>query len=757
MEMKKSRAYATILCAIIAIVIVAYQAVIGFSVDGSSAANIKQGLDLAGGVSITYEVVGDEVPSAEDMNDTQKKLEQRVQQYSTEAIVYQEGEDRFSIEIPGVSDADAILADLGRPGSLYFIAQTSTGGELNYTLVYPEAEDQEPYYELLRPIEELEEDGSIVIYGTDVAEATAGSMQSQTGTEIVVELVLTEEGTVKFADATARAAGKETIGIYYDGTFVSVPMVNSAISNGIAQITGMSDFQEAEDLASTIRIGGLSLELEEVYNRVVGAQLGEEALETSIWAGGIGLLLVMLFMIIVYRIPGLAAAIALLLYAPTVVVLIHGFDLTLTLPGVAGIILSIGMAVDANVIIFARIREEIAAGQVVKDAMREGFAKAFSAIVDGNITTLIAATVLMFMGSGVIKGFAQTLMLGIALSMFTALVVTKLLVHAFYAVGFKDIKFYGKSISIKMIDYISKFKIFVIASTVVVVVGLGMLFVNTANTGNPLNYGLEFVGGTSTSVIFNEPMSLEIVDSQVVSVVSEVVGDSPIQPQVVDGSQEVIIKTRSLEQEEREALRVALVEEFDIDSDLITSETISSTISEETRTETVLAIVVAVVCMLLYIRLRFKDIRFGVSSVVALVHDVLIVLTFYAVTQITVGNTFIACMLTIVGYSINATIVIFDRIRENLKEEVSEEKLEQLVNTSITSTMTRSLFTSITTLIMVVVLYIFGVTSIREFALPLIVGIICGTYSSVFITGPLWYVLRKKFVPKPVEEEEYRP
>ena len=754
--MKKSHGLLTLGLTFALIFVCMYQSVIGFGANGSSASNIKQGLDLAGGVSITYEVVGEEEPSSVDMSDTKRKLEQRVQTYSTEAVVYQEGTRRFSIEIPGVTDAETILADLGRPGSLYFIAETDSAGNANYSLqVVQDAAGNVGYdYVLNKTIEELEAEGSIVLYGTDVADAQAGSMQTQTGSEFAVSLTLTKEGAEKFKVATQKAAGKETIGIYYDGGFVSVPRVNSAITDGVAQITGMGGFEEANRLASTIRIGGLSLELEEVYNKVVGAQLGGEALEKSIIAGGIGIIIIILFMVAIYFLPGLAAAIALLLYVPAIVVLLHGFDMTLTLPGVAGIILSIGMAVDANVIIFARIREELATGKTVKSSIKIGFNKAFSAIVDGNVTTLIAALVLMIMGSGVVKGFAQTLMLGIVLSMFTALVVSRLLVNAFYAIGFKHEKWYGIGKEPKAFDFIGKRKGFFLGSAAVIAAGFVMMAVNMGSIGGAFNYGLEFMGGTSTNIVFNEPMTLEEVNDDIVPLVYEITNDGNIQPQVVDGSKEVIIKTRTLTQEERSALTDVLMAEYQVNPELVTSETISSTISGETRRETIIAVAVAVLCMLIYIRFRFSDIRFGISSVGALVHDVLVVLAFYAVTHITVGSTFIACMLTIVGYSINATIVIFDRIRENMENAKREYELKDLINTSIAQTMSRSLFTSLTTFIMVVCLYVYGVTSIKEFALPLMVGIVAGTYSSICLASGFWFVLRNKFVPKEREEDE---
>ena len=694
-----------------------YTALFGLDADKTgSAYNIKQGLDLAGGVSITYQVVGDEEPSEKDMADTIYKLQKRVSGYSTESLVYQEGTNRINIEIPGVSDANAILEELGKPGSLEFV-------DIN---------------------------GEVVLNGTDIDKAQAMTAQDSMGnTQYVVELNMTEEGTQKFAAATqAAVVNNDVIMIVYDDMVISAPTVQAAITDGYAIIEGMASYDEAEKLASTIRIGGLKLELEELRSNVVGAQLGEKAIQTSILAALIGFVLIAVFMIAVYRIPGLASVVALLVYVVAVVLLLNGFDITLTLPGIAGIILSIGMAVDANVIIFARIREEIATGKTVSSSINIGFKKAFSAIFDGNVTTLIAAFVLGIMGTGPIKGFAQTLGLGIAVSMFTALVVTKLVLNAFFAIGIRDEKFYGTAKTRKQINFLSKKGVFFAISAVLIVGGFAVMGINKAGSGEILNYSLEFKGGTSTNVTFNENLSLEEIDSEVIPVVSEVVGGGVIQTQKVQGTNEVIIKTQTLEVEQRDALNQALAEKFDVDTEKITAETISSTISSEMRSSAIIAVLIATVGMLLYIWFRFKDVRFAASSVLALLHDVLVVLAFYAVAKVSVGSTFIACMLTIVGYSINATIVIFDRVRENLAAADRREDLESLVDKSINQTLSRSIFTSLTTFIMVAALYVLGVTSIREFALPIMVGIVCGTYSSVCLTGAMWYIFRTRFVKK---------
>lgn len=727
-----------------------------FGVDSwgtGSISDVKLGLDLAGGVSITYEAVGDETPSDADMDDTVYKLQQRVESYSTEAQVYREGTNRINIEIPGVSDANAILEELGQPGSLYFIRETDDEGNYNYEYSYYTYE-----YELNKDIDTLLEDGDIVLEGTDVADAQGGYQSDSLGNqEVVVSLTFTEEGKEKFAEATTRAyENGESIGIYYDGEFISVPTVEAAITDGQAVITGMDSIEDAQDLASMIRIGGLSVELEEVRSNVVGAQLGEDAIDTSLMAGVIGIILIMIFMIVYYRLPGVAASLALLTYVGLESIILVGFEVTLTLPGIAGILLSIGMAVDANVIVFARIREELRAGRSVRHAIDTGYDKAKSAIIDGNVTTLIAALVLYFLGTGSVKGFAQTLAIGILLSMFTALFVTRWYMKSFYTLFAKDEKWYGKGREPKQLHIVEKRKIFYTISIAVIACGIVVMIVNSVQGNQALNYSLDFVGGTSTDVTFDEDYSLDELNETAVPIFEEVTGDSNVQVQKVTGSTEVIFKTATMDLSQREELTSLLIDTYGIDEDAITAETISSTISSEMQRDTVIAVIVALILMLAYIWLRFKDMRFGASAILALAHDVLCVLTVYAVLRISVGTTFVACMLTIVGYSINATIVIFDRIREHLGRRKPDTSIADLVNQSISETMTRSLFTSFTTFIMVFMLYIFGVSSIREFALPIMAGIVVGCYSSICISGSLWLLLRRKFPPKHDDSARYQ-
>ena len=709
--MKKSKAAVILAVILAAFVGLAYYASIILSSTGvGEDMSIPLGLDLSGGVSITYQVV-DENPSAEDMSDTIYKLQKRVDSYSTEASVYQVGDDRITVEIPGVQDANQILEDLGNPGSLEF---------------------QMP-------------DGTVFMTGDMVADAQAATQTDTYGNkEYVVALKLTDEGAKIFGEVTSENIGKN-LPIVYDGETISYPRVQTAITGGEAQITGMADFEEAETLATQIRIGSLSLQLSELESSVVGAQLGSQAISSSLKAGAIGLAIVMVFMIIMYAVPGIAASLALAIYTTLVIATLYLFEITLTLPGIAGIILGIGMAVDANVIVFARIREEIATGKSVQTSMKIGFQKAMSAILDGNITTLIAAVVLMALGSGTVKGFAYTLMIGIILSLFTAMVVTRYILYSLYALGLKSEKLYGRAKERKSIDFIGKKAVFFTISGIIIAAGLISMGVHSATEGKALNYGLDFMGGTSTTADFGKDMSIEDIEKDIVPYVEKVTGDSDVQATKVEGTTQVTIKTRTLSLDERQELEDTLAENCDVDASTITSQSISSTISGEMRSDALKAVIVSCIFMLLYIWFRFKDIRFAASAILALVHDVLVVITVYALVRISVGSTFIACVLTIVGYSINDTIVIFDRIRENLALKTGKqtaEDLKEIANKSLTQTLSRSINTSITTFIMVVMLYILGVASIRDFSLPLMAGLVCGAYSSICIATELWYVMK---------------
>lgn len=697
-----------------------------------SAEDIKLGLDLAGGVSITYQVEG-ETPSQEDMDDTLYRMQKRVAAISSEGEVYQVGDDRLTIEIPDVDDPEAVLTELGKPGALEFV-------------------DQDNYDKWLAGKEY-----ETLLTGNDVQDAQGG-IDDQNGTkDYVCHLEFTEEGTKKFADATTANVGKMLYIIYEDGDDVrdnkdiaSAARVNEAITGGSAVINGLDSFEEAAQLATTVRIGALPLELSQLSSTIVGAKLGVDAIQSSLKAGAIGLVLIFIIMIVIFRVPGLIASIALCAYIVLTLLALNiagSFGITLTLPGLAGIILTVGMAVDANVIIFTRIKEELAAGTSVKRSIEAGFDKALSAILDGNITTLIAAAVLWIMGIGTIKGFAATLAIGVVISMFSALYITKHLLNAVFTLGCNKPGMYGKAKAPKIRDYVKMSKYCMIGSGIVIVIGLAFLFVNKSGSmGQVLNFSTEFLGGTSIQANFEKEYTLSDAEASISPVVAEVAGvsEGDIQYQIVDNTNEIVIKIPEIPAETQTELQNALTEKFNASDFTISN--ISSTVSGEMRRDAIISILLATLMMLIYIAFRFDDVKFGASAVLALLHDVLVVFAVYSVFRLSVGNTFIACMLTIVGYSINATIIIFDRIRENkTMMNASKDGLDKIVNTSIGQTFTRTIYTSLTTFVMVFVLYIMGVASLKEFTLTLMAGIVFGAYSSVCITGPLWWLLKTKF------------
>lgn len=687
------------------------------------ASNIELGLDLAGGVSITYEVDGKNV-SDSDMKDTVYKLQKRVEGYSTEAEVYREGTDRINIEIPGVTDANKILDELGKPGSLTFVVPKEVKVKKNgKTTTQTQMET--------------------ILSGSNVKRAKAITNEDQTTgqKEYLVSLEFDSKGTKTFAKATKENVGKP-IYIIYDNEIISAPTVKEAITKGECTIDGMESFEAAENLASSIRIGSLPVELKELRSNVVSAKLGVNAIETTIKAGIIGFGIVCLIMIIFYALPGVISCFALAIYLLMTLLALNGFNVTLTLPGLAGIILGIGMAVDANVIIYARIQEEIAAGKSVGGAIKAGFGKAASAIIDGNVTTLIAVVVLWLKGSGTVKGFAQTLGMSVAISMFTALVISRFLVYTAYAFGLRNEKLYGKARTIKKRDFVAAGKKYVVVALVIIIAGLAFLPINKSRIGSVLNYDLEFSGGTASTITFDKKQKVnDDLEKKVVAAYEKVSKSSSVQSQKVKANNQMVIKSVELNLSQRKQIEKTLKNDYSAKS--VATENISSTISNEMQRDAFISVLISTICMLIYIAIRFKDVKFGSSAIMALVNDVLVVFAAYSIGKLAVGGTFIACMLTIIGYSINSTIVIFDRIRENLKGARSYQTKE-IVNNSICQTLTRTINTSLTTFVMVFVLFILGVSSLKEFSLTLMVGVIGGAFSSVFLTGPLWYFMKTR-------------
>ncbi len=733
--------------------------------------DIGLGLDLAGGLSITYETT-DPSPEKDQMEMTIYRMQKRIEGYSNDASVYQQGSNRIIAEIPGVTNAETILADLGHAGNVYFIYGQGTDGVANIT------SDGKGGYTLARPMDEIVAAGQCVLDGSDIETAEAqyyeGNAQNgKVGTQYIVDLTLKGSGQSKFYQATQYVSQfyysggvNGILAIVYDSDVISAPRCESAINSNKATISGSFTFDEVKTLANTIKIGALPLELNQIQYSIVGAQLGSNALKTILLAGFIGIILVMIFMIIMYRLPGVIASFALVFYMEVMLVLLIVLtSVSLTLPGIAGIILSVGMAVDGNIIIFTRIREELRSGKTVRSSIKIGFEKATSAIVDGNVTTLIAAVVLYLRGSGTVRSFAVTLGIGIVLSMLTVLLVTRFIMNCFYNLGADKEGLYGVAKETKVREFTKHAPKYAIFSGALILAGIIGLVVNNSKHGYILNYGLDFVGGTSIQVYFDGDVPS---NSNVEELAAGVLGTTP-QVVKVDGENALIIKTDKMIVEEGDGktftnatgsaadnsdnnngnstiskLKAALNEKYGVAADKIQVDSISAAVSDEMKSDAIAAVVIAGICMLIYIWIRFSNLSFAGSAVLALMHDVLVVLMVYAVFRITVDNAFIACMLTIVGYSINATIVIFDRIRENLKNRTKKETTEYIVNKSISETFSRSINTSLTTMFSILMIVFLGVDSIRAFAIPLLVGLICGAYSSVCITGSLWLFFSKR-------------
>ena len=676
---------------------------------------IKLGLDIKGGVYVVMEantdLEGEELREA--MEQTQTVIEERVNQMGlAEPVVTIEGEKRIRVELPGAEDAQEAIEQIGKTAQLQFALA----------------------------------DGTVVLDGGNVKDASVTTDSDSAGYAVALEF--DSEGADLFYQATTTAySGSVTssiegipntsIVIILDGQIISYPKVNEPISGGKCSITGGFSQDEASNLAALIRGGALPLELQEVNSSVQSAKIGYDALEMSIYAGFIGLAIVMLIMLIAYRGMGIAADLALLFYVVIVLNIMAWMGSVLTLPGIAGIILSIGMAVDANVVIFSRIREEIESGKTVRSAVQSGFKRAMSTVIDSQVTTLIAAVILYEIGTSSVKGFAWTFMIGIVISIFTAVVVTQLYVSlmsgskrmgrkSFFGINKNNQAIFSIK---KKLHFIRYRKIYYIVSVAIMVVGL------VFGIARGLNYGIDFTGGSMIQM----DMGKEVKISQVEDAIKEY----ELDPEIIysgENNEQIVIRTiESLDSDQRAEVIGSINEAFGTtEDDVVAEELFGPSVGKELRNNAILAIVIAAACMFIYIRLRFSQWKFGGAALLGVLHDVLIVIAFYSIFNITVNNPFIAGILTVVGYSINDTIVIFDRIRENIKY-MRKGDTEEVIDTSVTQTLGRSLMTSATTLIVMIPLAVMAGDAIREFVIPLMVGVIAGAYSSIGICSPLYY------------------
>ncbi len=676
---------------------------------------LKYGLDINGGVYVVMEAqtdaTGDEL--AELMDQTRAVLDNRVNQMGVaESSVTIEGDKRLRVEIPGVDDAEEAIEAIGRTAKLSFILA----------------------------------DGTIVVDGSNVKDAQIAT----DGSYYKILLEFDSEGAGLFEEGTRKALSGEVtsvidgvsgnqIALVLDNEIITHPNVKSVISGGNCEISGNYSKEEASTTAALIRGGALPVELVEIQSSVQTATIGADALDKSIVAGAIGLGIVFVLMLAFYGMLGLIADIALLLYVVLFLWSMVGMGVVLTLPGIAALILSIGMAVDANVIIFARIKEEIAAGKSIRVAVDAGFKNALTTVLDAQITTLIAAVVLFEVGTTSVKGFALTLMIGIVFSIFTAVVITQLFISLLASSKkFAKNKYFGvnedgspKQLLNKTFSFIKHRKVYYIISVSIIVIGLVFMMIGG------MNYGIDFTGGTNIQVEMGKQVDI--------SEVEDTLKDYDLDPTIIyagEGNTQIVIKTiKSLENAERSEIIETLGEKYGVtQDDVLASEQFGPSVGDELKANAVKAVIIAAIGMLIYIIFRFKSWKYGFSAVIGVVHDVLMVIAFYAIFGFTVNNPFIAAILTLVGYSINDTIVIFDRIREN-KRIYNKDNNETNIDRSLNQTLNRTIMTSMTTLVVMIPLCIMVSASIREFIIPLMVGVIVGCMSSIFVCSPLYYDL----------------
>lgn len=558
------------------------------------------------------------------------------------------------------------------------------------------------------------------------------------------------EGAKKWKKLTEDNIGKQ-VAVTLDNVVFSAPVVNTAIPNGKSVISGDFDMEETKTLARILKAGRLPAPMDIERMVVVGPSLGQAAIDRGLLSLVAGLVLVVLFMVLYYSKGGLVADIALLFNIFFILGLLaqKGVGAALTLPGIAGIVLTMGMAIDANVLIFERIREELAAGKPLKIAIDNGYSRAFSTIFDSNITTLMIALILAYFGSGLVKGFAVTLGIGIVSSFFSAVFITRLIVE--YLVkgkGEKGITF-ETAISRKLFkkphhDFMGKRKIAYIASGVVIIAGLGLMFTQG------LNLGVAFQGGHSYIVKFGGEVSATKVKTEL----NNVFTDASTEVKSFDGNDQIQVTTsymiNSEEANADELVKTKLMEGLapynELKPEVVQTIVVGPTIADDIKTTSLESIIIALVCIFIYIVFRFRKIGFGIGAFLALLHDIFMVFSVFAIARalgfsFEIDEVFIAAMLTIVGYSINDTVVVFDRVREFLvgttKKNTSKAELATIINDSINSTLSRTMMTSLTTLLVVGILLIFGGDALRGFSFALFMGILIGTYSSIFIAAPL--------------------
>lgn len=693
---------------------------------------IKLGLDLQGGMHLILKVDTSKLSEESRKDATERALEvirNRIDEFGVrEPVILRQGKDELVVQLAGITDRNRALQLIGRTALLEFKLVSDDAEKMSEALKgnVPEG------YELQK-----DEDGKplllqkeSVLTGDALTTAYMTFDQSHFN-EPKVSLEFNSEGAKKFAKITEENVGKR-LAIVLDDKVQSAPVIREPIPSGKAEISGRFTPEEASDLAIVLRVGSLPAPVYIEEERTIGPLLGQDSIRSGIRATIIGGILVVIFMAGYYLLAGLIANIALILNFIILLGALAYFHATLTLPGIAGIILTLGMAVDANVLIYERIREELKAGKQLRQAISLGYDRAFSAIFDSNVTTLIAAFLLFQFGTGPIRGFAVTLTIGLIASMFTAIFVTRMIFELLLRWrGFSKLHML-KLIGETKIDFIGKRWIFYIISLAIVVGGLVFFFMKGEKS-----YGIDFTGGQVQEFKFERPVKIEDVRGALKEIN---LSDASIQ-QVKDDPTELIIRTSGDVTNEISNKFKEMFKENR--SEIIKVEKVGPSVGRQLRLKAVYALLYSLLGILIYVAFRFKHWNFAVAGIIALFHDVFVTVGFMAFTHREMTLTIVAALLTIAGYSINDTIVIYDRIRENGKL-LRKATLPELINLSVNQTLSRTLLTSFTVLMVVVVLLIYGGEVLNDFAFSLLVGFISGVYSTVYIASPLIIAFQRK-------------
>jgi len=695
---------------------------------------VNLGLDLQGGIFLTLRVDMSKLPDkvkpevrSDIVDRTIEIIRKRVDQFGVkEPSISRQGADRIIVQLPGVTDRIRARKLIGRTAQLEFRLVSDDEDKLQEAL----AGDVPAGYVLKKDEDDkdLLLENTAVMTGDSLADAIIS--RDQYGRPSI-KLEFTGKGATMFSNITGANVNRR-LAIMLDDAVYSAPVIRERISGGNAEITGNFSVDQAKDLATVLRTGALPAPIVFAEERTVGPLLGADSVKNGVNATVIGGIAVIVFMTVYYFIGGILASMALVLNILLVLAALVILKATLTLPGIAGIGLTIGMAVDANVLINERIREELKLGKSTRTAINNGYGRAFPAILDSNVTTIIAAILLVWLGSGPIRGFGLTLIIGLAASMFTAIVVTRLLIDM--------LSLKWKRLPLKMLQFIPSTKIdfinvrWVCYTVSALLIGIGLFFF--AQRGDD-NFGIDFTGGALQEFKFERAVSIDALRSAMaqIGLADALIQQDKKEPEIV------LIRT---EENNADEIIVAFERTFpDNKAAVLSVESVGPVVGRLLKKNAALALSLALLSICVYIWIRFRDFAYGVAGVASLFHDVLVAIALCALTNRPIDLLIVTALMTVAGYSINDTIVTYDRIRENLRL-MRKTTFKDIINISINQTLGRTIWTSVTTICIVMALFLMGGRVLHNFAFILLIGFVSGVYSTVFIASPLVYAWERK-------------